>query len=226
MNGTKESQPYMGVIKVSRCQGRVNLFDSDVEHHNFIEVSVCHAERERHLSSNWIHDREEIVAVRMSEIQWAQFVSSFNQGSGTPVTLAHILMKRVEEPASPKNEASVFHKEVTDTVVESLNALKDAMAKVEQALVPKAKTLNKGELAAILSDLRMAVMHFTNNVPFVEKRFGEHIEEKLTEAKVEFEGYLHNRLRNLGLQAAALNAAAEEAPKPYFLTEGAKNDQE
>lgn len=216
-----ESAPYMGVMTVHRCHGRVDLFDSDVEHNTFIEVAIHHADRKRDLSSNWIHGGEQIVAVRLSELQWAHFLSSFNQSEGAPVTIKHILRKEVVQPPPARPEATVFEKEVKETVEDSLTALRSATKKLEAALVPKAKAPNKAELAAILDDLHTALREFTANVPFVEQQFGEHVEGKLTEAKMEFEGYLQGRLRQLGLEASALNAASEEAPRPRFLTEEA-----
>jgi hypothetical protein len=212
----------MGVITVHRVHGRVDLFDSDVEHNNFIEVAIHHAERKRNLSSNWIHGGDQIVAVRMSELQWAHFLSSFNQSEGAPVTIKHILRKDVPQPPPARPEASTFEKEVKETVEDSLTALRSATAKLEAALVPKAKVPNKADLAAILDDLHTALREFSDNVPFVEEQFGEHVEAKLAEAKMEFEGYLQGRLRQLGLEASALNAAAEDAPRPRFLTEAPK----
>jgi hypothetical protein len=220
MNDTKEKAPYMGVINVGRVSGQADLFDSDVRHQHFIEVSISQASRERHLSTNWIHGEEELVSVWMTELQWAHFVSSFNQGSGTPVTLRHIRGKRVELPPPARPETTKFKQEVMETAKESLDALRGAVAKLEAALVPKAKLPNKGELTAILSDLGGALRHFTANIPFVETQFDEHMEKKLNEAKTEFEGYMGSRLRDLGLEAAALQATLAGAPRPSFLTEG------
>ncbi|VVB52986.1 Uncharacterised protein [uncultured archaeon] len=219
---TRDAEPYMGVIKVARCQGRADLFDSDVEHQHFIEVSICHAEKTRQLSQNWIHGHEEIVSVWMSEIQWANFVSSFNQGSGVPVTLKHIDRKRIAPPPPPEREASKFHQEVMETASDSLSALKAAVGRLESALVPKAKAPNKAELNELLGLLHTALREFENNIPFVEKQFDEHMETKIAEAKSEFEGYLQRRLREIGLEAALLKDATAEAPRPAFLTEGSE----
>jgi len=214
------SNPAFGNITVGRVQGRVNLFGSDVEHHTFISVAVSRCDLARDLSHDWFHPGEELIEVWMSELQWAQFVSSFNQGGGTPVTLHHVLRKAIPELPSPKPAASTFQKEVTATAKDSLDALKGAVAKLEAVLLPKAKPATKGELREILENLRMAAMHFTNNLSYVEDKFGEAVAHKLTEAKLEFDGYMANRLRSLGLEATAQQLALDEAPKPRFLTGG------
>src|SRR5271168_1748539 len=102
---TVEDEPHMGVIKVSRCQGRADLFDSDVDHQHFIEVEISHADRTRHLSQHWIHGGRQIISIWLSEIQWAHFLSSMNQGEGSPCTLKHIEGKRITPPvpASPES---------------------------------------------------------------------------------------------------------------------------
>ena len=217
---TIENEPYMGVINVSRVSGRANLFDSDVEHQHFISVSISRASRERHLSMNWIHGGDELVEVWMSEIQWANFVSSFNQGGGTPVTLRHLQRETIAEPPRPKAEATKFKKEVTETVSDGLRLLKEAIAKLAEGQVPKAKAPGKTELGEVLRSLQTVYNEFTHNLSFIETQFGEHMEQKVAEAKCEFEGFMTSRLRSLGLEAAALSAAAADAPKPQFLTEG------
>lgn len=213
---TRHDEPYMGVVKVSRCSGRADLFGSDVEHQHFIELEVCHADMQRHLSDNWIHSGKQIVSVWMSEIQWAHLLSSLNQGEGSPVTIKHIQGQRIAPPAPPKGEASTFQAEIVETVQDSVAALRAAVTRLQAATVPKAKVPGKTELGEILASLTTALREFENNVPFVEKQFGEHIEAKMAEAKCEFEGFMQNRLRQMGLEAAALTQAKEEAPNPGF----------
>jgi hypothetical protein len=219
-----ENAPYMGVVKVGRISGQVELFDSDVTHQHFIGLEICHAETERHLSQNWVHGGKEIIRVYMSEIQWAQLLSSMNQGDGVSCTLNHIEGKRIAPPPRAKSIASTFHKEIVETAEDSLNAIKSAISTVEKAFEPKAKALNKTELAAVLSNLQTAVREFENNLPFVEKQFTEAMETKMSEAKSSFEGYVNNRLRSLGLETAALQAATDAAPQPNFLTDNNEAD--
>lgn len=213
----RDKQEYMGTITVHRCSGQVDLFASDVSHQNFIEVAINHASIERNLSTNWIHGSDEIVSVRMSEIQWAQFVSSFNQGSGTPVTIAHINRRRITPPPPPTPESDKFKEELKKTAMDSLHALQEAITKLTESALPKAKPMTKADMHAVLDNLKMAQQEFVSNIPFVEEQFREHVEGKLSEAKCEFEGYIGNRLREMGLEAAQLKQAEEQAPRPRFI---------
>lgn len=221
MDKETKKHPSYGNIGVSRISGRTHLFGTDVEHQHFIEVRISECEHMRSLSNDWYHPGREIISVWMTEMQWAEFVSSFNQGGGTPVTLRHVQGKTIEELPKPEPVTSTFQREVNRTANESLTSLKSAVEKLRAALVPKAKTPNKTELSAMLSDLEGSLLQFTNSLPFVEKQFTESMEHKMSEAKTAFDGYITHRLRELGLEAGALAAAKAEAPQ-LFLPEGTK----
>lgn len=213
-----EKKDYMGAIRVSRVSGQANLFASDVQHQHFIEVTICEAEEQRNLSMNWLHAGREIISVAMSEIQWAQFVSSFNQGSGTACTIEHIQGKEIKAPPRPSQEAELFKKEMREKVSESLDSLAEAIRRVSESVEKGGKLPNKTDLNNILDGLKRTERELVANVPFVERQFQEHVERKMAEAKSEFEGYMNGRLRNLGLESLALQAAKENAPKPQFAT--------
>lgn len=213
-----KTHPSFGSIGVSRIHGRTNLFGSDVEHGNFIEVRISECESRRSLSRDWFHSGKELISVWMSEMQWAQFVSSFNQGDGTPVTLRHVNGKRLPELPVTEKVTSQFQREVTATVKRSLESLESVITKIKSALAPNAKTPGKKDLHEMMQELEMSLMQFKNNLPFVEDQFTEEMEKKMTEAKTSFEGYINTRLRQMGLESKALAEAKAEAPK--LLNEG------
>lgn len=208
-----KKHPSFGSISVSRIHGQVNLFGSDVTHGNFIEVQISECESRRSLSRDWYLSGKELISVWMTEMQWAQFVSSFNQGDGTPVTLRHLNGKVMPELPSPEKITSDFQKEVVATVQRSLDSLESVIAKIGTALAPNAKTPGKKDLHEMMRELEMSLMQFKNNLPFVEKQFTEAMEQKMTEAKTSFEGYINTRLRQMGLESKALTEAKAEAPK-------------
>jgi len=55
-------------------------------HRDQIEIAIRRSELHRNLSQDWYFPRDEVIAVRMSEAQFAAFVSSVNVGSGAPCT--------------------------------------------------------------------------------------------------------------------------------------------
>lgn len=220
---SREREPYMGIVRVGRCSGSAHLFDSDVQHQHFIYLEVCEADIERHLSMNWIHSGKQIVGVWMSEMQWAHFVSSFNQGEGSPCTIRHIMGKQMAEPMKPQEEKSKFESEMRQSTASALQYLNTAKSKIDAVLEPGAKQLNKGELKEILRSVEFSIAEFTNCIPFVEKQFTEHLETKIVEAKTEFEGYMNQRLKEYGLERAQIEAEKAEAPQPAFLTDGGKS---
>jgi hypothetical protein len=55
---------------------------------------------------------EELIEVDMTEHQFAQLITTMNQGMGIPCTIRHILMERVPEvPEGLESEAETIHKE-------------------------------------------------------------------------------------------------------------------
>src|SRR6476646_10686413 len=85
----KESHPAWGLVsahRVSSTPGAV-LFDSDIQHQHYMQITLRRASRDRGLSRDWIHEEgPTLIESNMSEAQWAAFVSSTNT-SGVPCTI-------------------------------------------------------------------------------------------------------------------------------------------
>jgi hypothetical protein len=88
---TSQSHPSYGVIGVSRVTGQAALFDSDVKHGHFIEITISEAKKHR---TGFTHEQvmggKQLARVRMSFAQFAQFITTQNVGSGTPCTLVYV----------------------------------------------------------------------------------------------------------------------------------------
>lgn len=222
MSEKVEKHPSYGAIKVSRVSGTTHLFGSNVEHQHFIEVSIDRAQLHREISHDWLFGNEEIISIWMTELQWATFVSSFNQGSGTPCTIHSLERRRVPEPPFPAKVEHAFKKEVKETAQEAMTALNEAVTRLNTALQPGAKTLNKAELKVMLENLESTARQLTANIPYVLGCFDEAMEKRVTEAKADFESFITRRARELGLEAAALADARANAPA--LLPEG-KDDE-
>src|SRR3990167_59669 len=104
-----------GVLQVSKVQGtRRSLFGSSIEHNHFIALRICPATLKRHLNRDWISDVGSIpyIEVMMSYNQFAEAITSFNQGSWTPVTIDRINGKQVAEFV-PICKPEEFKQEIT-----------------------------------------------------------------------------------------------------------------
>jgi len=213
----EEEHPSYGTIQVGRVSGRTHLFDSEAEHQNFIHVTITRASVARALASDFIHPRQQLIEIWMSEAQWAHHVSSMNLGAGTPCTLHWFGGEYLPAPPVPKSAADTFSKDMRATLREyeqHLDELDALVTKMQESPSPKKSDLNK--LAHELSVVRG---RFTANTKFVAEQFGEHVEESMLKARQEIEAYFVNRVQQLGL-------AAQDAQMPVSLPDHTRLSQE
>jgi hypothetical protein len=190
-----------GAITINRSSGSAYLFGSDALHHQFVHIEIKHAEMNRDLSHNWIYSGGvPITEIWMTEAQWAEFVSSFGQGSGVACTIRGIEGRTMQLPPEPEHFTSEFKDEVKKTVGKAVGTLKGLTGQLDEALLPGNKALGKKDLGKLLSEINHAIMQIEANLPYVETCFEEEMEKKMSEAKVEFEAVVANRLREMGIQ--------------------------
>lgn len=192
-----------GAITINRTSGQTHLFGSDAVHHHFVHIQIRHAEMHRDLSHDWLYSGGlPVTEIWMTEAQWAEFVSAFGQGMGTPCTIRSIEGRELEMPPKPDHFTSKFKDEVKATVGKAVGTLKQLSRQLKEALLPGNKALGKKELGVLLGGIEHAVMQVESNLPYVEECFEETMEKKLSEAKIEIEGVLAARLRAIGAIAA------------------------
>jgi len=193
----KVEHPAFGQIRASRVTGKTNLYGSDFLHHSFINITIARSEYTRNLSHDWRHAREELITVALSEAQWATFISTLNVGEGTPCTLERVMGKAIPGIDSVRDAVSSFRSESRKQLEEAnarLDGLRDMIksmnvpSKVRQQLLIQCDTVGYG---------------IGDNLDFVEKSFGEHIETVVESAKVEVEAYITGTLQRAGVAALA-----------------------
>jgi len=199
-----ETHPSYGVLNINRMQGRVTaLFGSSIEHHETICLTISHAEKHRKFNSDYFHDRDEIIEVWMSPTQFADVITSFGQGSGTPVTIRHINKKRFPLPEYSdvkrefRSEFAQKAQEISTDLATAVHDLKELMLK---------PTIPKTKLKEVLSKLEGASMGIANNMPFVLGQFHEQMTNAVTEAKGEIDAFIARKIRENGLTAIAQGA--------------------
>lgn len=191
-----ESHESWGVVVVNRVTGGTELFDSSHVHNEWIRLEIAPAERERDLHTDWIHGGiHPFIEIDMSLAQWAQLVSSFGNGSGTPVTInsrdGKLIPRAIDEPrlAVTSREVSTTAKKSTEGIVQAAQAVKEAFA---------AKA-GRVDMAKKLRDLDIAIGHFPANMKFAADRLTEHAEDVVTKTKADIEAAHYRAARNAGI---------------------------
>lgn len=198
--GTIETHPAYGQVRAARVTGRACLYGSDFEHHDYIVIEVSRSEVRRDLATDWPHPREELLALALSEAQWASFVSTLNHGTGTRCTLQHVLRKSVPQIPNPPDRRQQAKAEMAAGLAEAESHLAHARELLQ------ASGLSKVKAAAIESELIKASNRLSSGTVFVSQQFEEHVESTLEHAKVEIEAHLSNVVQRTGLATMLGNA--------------------
>lgn len=87
----RESHPSYGTISINHVSGSVPLFDSDLKHHHFVEISIQEADKFIDGDREMVMGKNRSLAkVWMSAAQFAEFITTPNRGSGTPCTIRQV----------------------------------------------------------------------------------------------------------------------------------------
>ncbi|WP_155989634.1 hypothetical protein [Thioalkalivibrio sp. ALE19] len=204
---TRYEHPAYGVVQVSRSSGNSRLFGSSLKHQHTIRLSIHRACLDRHLSSDFIHARDNrgLVEIEMSQTQWAQVVSSVGLGSGTPVTLRQVpdeeaSVKVTPDIEEPDETADRQHaRELREKTEQALAEAKERIAELE-ALANTSGSIPKKPFREAVRKAKFAVGNAPENVAFVHDRFTETMEDAKEAAKTEIEGHIHALTLQTGLE--------------------------
>ncbi len=209
MEGELHEHPAFAQIFASRISGAATLYGSDFRHQHFMSIQIKGSELKRSLSNDWMHSGEEYIEIYLSEAQWAHFVSSPNDGSGTGCTLQYLMGKTIPALPDPVDRKDQFKKEAIETCHEALERINQLNEKINQmSISQKAKNELLGQSGRIQQSL-------TSSLPFVLDQFGEHMETTVERAKIEINAYTTQAIMRAGLESlqggSAVNAVAINA---------------
>lgn len=197
-DATRTTHPAFGNIGASRVQTTgIYLYGSDFRHASFVSIRIRRSELERSLSHDDFFGKDPIVEVRLSEAQWATFVSTLNVGDGVPCTIGAIGSESVPMIDRPKETEERFRSEVAEKAARSVERVDETIRRVE-ALASGLSKKKKEETLGLLRTLRQDL---ASNLPFVVRSFGEHVETRVEKAKVEVSAYVSNAVARAGLRA-------------------------
>lgn len=196
--GYQYSHPSYGRISVSRINGKTELFGTDLQHSNFMRLTISTATCGQDLGRNWYNEEEVVTEVYMSCVQYAEMISSPNT-TGVPCTLATTQEKgRIKYAPMTK-----LIDNIQEVAKETLEEAKQRNLKVKAevtALFDK-KSLNKADKKAILDLIEGLSSGITSSLPFYEEQFKKRVESTKLEARMEVESYLSHAVNSAGLEA-------------------------
>jgi hypothetical protein len=96
-----KSHPSYGAIVLTKSQGGARTLNgSSITHNDTITMSLHEATLDRKHHKDWWFPRKKLFEIEMSYTQFAEMISSFGIGEGTPVTIR----KRIDMPTATDDE--------------------------------------------------------------------------------------------------------------------------
>lgn len=197
--------------------GNDSLFGSDLKHNQRVRIEIQRATIERSLSNDWIHGSmsslRSLVTFEMSHAQFAQFITSQGNGSGTPVTLRYAPppgTPTIEMPGikNIESKAEVYRREIKDSARKQLEAMQVEIDKFG-AMLATGK-VNLKEAREIHKHMGWKMGNLPGNMEFVVEQAEVALEKAQSASMIEIEAYMGHALRRVGLdniqQLAGLGA--------------------
>lgn len=195
MFGNKDEHPSYAMLGFYRtsCSASHPLYGSSIKHRDTIHLRLRESSVSRELNRDFYFGGNILFDLEMSYSQFAQLISSMNQGEGVPVTLRYVQGKP-EIPACPFENKTETHKaefkEHLDEVYKKSNSL---IAIVEEKFKSK-KTFNKKDQEEILGLLQSIKYDIGTNQAFQLSQFQEQMAQTITESKGEIESFVQNKM--------------------------------
>jgi hypothetical protein len=160
----------------------------------------------------------------MSEVQFAEMITTPNIGSGVPCTLRYARngtgLHQYEEPPRQETEASRTRDEFTAVVEERMATMKSVKRRIDKLM--EEGSLAKAPRMEIGQEIDQLLQLFTSSAPFFMERFEENAEKVVATAKAEITAHVEMVARHVGidtlkgvemplLQSQAARAANAEA---------------
>lgn len=202
----RREHPAFAMIGASRFTGGgYTLFGSPINHNSGVTIRVVEAREEGDQYTSRQYGDKMILELVVSEAQWASFVTAMNIGSGVPCTLTYRQdgdMVRVPaiEDTHPMERRALM---IKDKMAKDMAELQAFVAELDKVL-DEPGTVSKTRLKELRGMIQQAVVHAPSNYQFAADMVTEHMEQAVTAARAEVEGYiLHQALRFPALASAA-----------------------
>lgn len=195
-----------GMITLTNVRGGGGaMFGSDVDHDSRLRISIHRAKMNRNLSNDWLHHTAApMIEFEMSHAQFAEFITSVGNGSGTPVTLTSApvdnnSVKQMPAIARHESKLDTFKREIKAAAKERMEAIKGLANQLGAML--DGGSISKKDLRFLQKDLARHAEQTPGSMEFVVGQAEEALEKATTHAKIEVEAYIRNNIARAGIDS-------------------------
>ena len=187
-------------IHFSRVNGHANFYGSELDQYHYISMEVTESEMRRTLTKDWYFAHgKRLIALRMTSGQFAEMITSLNNGGGVCCTVEMVDGKKVDQMPPQESRKEFVHRKFEERMKAFAGEIRDKKESAK-ALVKK-KTLSKADIHDLSIHLDWLTMEVESNIPFFMKCFQETMDEVVYEAKTEVENAIQHKINTLGLNA-------------------------
>lgn len=194
-----ETDKSWGMIGASKVTGGGNnFFNSDIETRTFIEITLMTAQKARDLKQDWIMGDEVLFKVKMTPIQWVNFLTCMNEGDGVPCTIEYT-KEEGHIPFKPeKPRLDIIYEEHEAVVNSSLDSLND----IEEAIKGLSSKISKKAYDELLLKISAAKFTLTDKgLDFARTQAKKELNSMVNQAKANITAYTEMKIRDLGMEA-------------------------
>jgi len=193
-----ESFAMLDISRVNSNRGQ-NLFGSSIKHSNTICIKISPAKISRSLNRDWFRAiKLPYIEIEMSYSQFAEAITSLNQGDGVPVTLRRLNGRDIE-PCIQFDKRQQFEAEFESKMLAIGETLR-ILSKNTETLLNSKKPPTKSEKDIILNGINSLKQEIEKNIPFIQQSFNKQMDKTVLEAKGEVEGFMMHKIISAGLE--------------------------
>lgn len=202
----REVHPAYGAIGFSRISGHRTLFESKIDNHGYIELTISTAELSGDAYSRHLFPRGALIKVAMTD---AQFVAMITRGNGNdvPCTITYVQGEVIPEiAAGPRGREQLSLR--TDALAQKLKANVDSSIAKVKTLLEKVPPRLRAEIA---NELERVSDQLHGNTEYAAERLTNHTENMVVQAEMEIQSTITAAITRLGMADMKQLAAAMAA---------------
>lgn len=203
MDRKAKKHPSYGLVSFHRVScggGKEKLFGSSILHHfTTVRLTLHEAELTHDLCYDSIFPSKQIVEVEMSAAQFAELLTTMNQGSGVSCTIRwREGVGQVESPPDDEIEIDRVHESFKANMAERVEWLLERRKELGEIL--KKKAIGKQDRVEIEQIIEGVIAEFRSSAPFAVDQFSEATEKIVTAAKAEVDSFVTQVIQTTGLE--------------------------
>lgn len=193
--------PYQALISIGRVSSSsCLLWQSNLNHQHYIRLTISCAHENNSDGYSMLMDGPEIVEIYMSEMQFAQAITSMNCGLGTPATLGSLCGFSIPGPQSIEDDKAAHRENIKRMTSKGLEDLAE-IREVINGWAKEKKRPTLKEVTDVLKSLDIELSRIPGNFAHIETLLNDRMEERVVQAKSEVNAHVQSTVTQLGLQS-------------------------